>query len=164
MHGETKVSLAHIHVFHRHIRKMPRVLHFSAFHFRSRLEGWNIICSAVTCTGPPQSPAIPFGDHMHNNVHDWVGGQMDVPAAVNNPIFNLHHCNVDRILESWIRRFINSTTPSQLLPAYVPVSGGHPGHNRDDYMVPFFLLIRAGEQYSLSYEWGYTYMIVWFQL
>ena len=126
--------------------------------FRSRLEGWNIICSAVTCTGPPQSPAIPFGDHMHNNIHDWVGGQMDdVPAAVNDPIFNLHHCNVDRILESWIRRFINSTTPSQLLPAYVPVSGGHLGHNRDDFMVPFFPLIRAGEQYSISYEWGYRY-------
>ena len=32
MHGETKVSLAHIHVFHMHIRKTPRVLHFSAFH------------------------------------------------------------------------------------------------------------------------------------
>ena len=25
MHGDTKVSLAHIHVFHMHIRKTPRV-------------------------------------------------------------------------------------------------------------------------------------------
>ena len=126
--------------------------------FRSRLEGWNIICSAVKCTGPPQSPDAPFGDHMHNNVHDWVGGQMDdVPAAVNDPIFNLHHCNVDRILESWMQRFAGSETSQNLLPAYVPVSDGHPGHNRDDFMVPFFPLIRAGDQYRVSEEWGYVY-------
>ena len=126
--------------------------------FRSRLEGWNIICSAENCTGPPQSPDAPFGDHMHNNVHDWVGGQMDdVPAAVNDPIFNLHHCNVDRILESWMQRFARGVNSPEVLPAYVPVSGTHPGKNRDDFMVPFFPLIRAGEQYNVSQEWGYVY-------
>ena len=65
--------------------------------FRSRLEGWNIICSAVMCVGPKDPKNT---DHMHNNVHDWIGGQIDVPpAAVNDPMFNLHHCNVDQILE-----------------------------------------------------------------
>lgn len=123
--------------------------------FRSRLEGWNIICSAANCTGPRDFE----NDHMHNNVHDWVGGQMDdVPAAVNDPIFNLHHCNVDRILESWMQRFVGGdSTDFQLLPAYVPVRGGHPGHNRDDYMVPFFPLITAGRQYRIAEEWGYVY-------
>ena len=122
--------------------------------FRSRLEGWNIICSAVKCTGPQYK----LKHHMHNNVHDWMGGQMDVvPAAVNDPMFNMHHCNVDRILESWMQRFANGSPNPMLLPAYVPVSGGHLGHNRDDYMVPFFPLITAGDQYRVAENWGYTY-------
>lgn len=123
--------------------------------FRSRLEGWNIICSAVNCTGAQD----PLGhQHMHNNVHNWVGGQMDVvPAAVNDPIFNLHHANVDRVLESWIQRFANGSSNPSLLPAYVPVSGGHPGHNRDDYIVPFFPLITPRRQYRIAEEYGYRY-------
>ncbi len=123
--------------------------------FRSRLEGWNIICSAINCTGGPD----PLGhQHMHNNVHNWMGGQMDVvPAAVNEPAFNLHHANVDRILESWIQRFAKGNSNPGLLPAYVPVSGGHPGHNRDDYIVPFFPVITAGMQYRVAEEFGYTY-------
>ena len=130
--------------------------------FRSRLEGWNIICSAVGCTGPQDTGPQGSGNrsHMHNDVHDWVGGQMDVvPAAVNDPIFNLHHCNVDRILESWMQRFVtgNYSSNQYLLPAYEPVSGGHPGHNRGDYMVPFFPLIKAGRQYRVAEEWGYEY-------
>ena len=128
--------------------------------FRNRLEGWNIICSAVKCTGPraQQSSSATFADHMHNNVHAWVGGQMeDNRASVNDPMFNLHHCNVDRILESWMQRFAGSETSQNLLPAYVPVSDGHPGHNRDDFMVPLFPLITPGEQYRVSEEWGYVY-------
>ena len=125
--------------------------------FRSRLEGWNRICSAVGksgCVGYMDTE----NDHMHNDVHDWVGGQMDdVPAAVNDPVFNLHHCNVDRVLESWMQRFSNGSNSPTLLPAYVPVCGGHPGHNRDDYMVPFFPLIMAGEQYRVAEDWGYVY-------
>ena len=59
--------------------------------FRSRLEGWNRICSAGNCVGQH------YESHMHNVVHLWVGGQMScVPAAVNDPVFNLHHCNVDQ--------------------------------------------------------------------
>ena len=128
--------------------------------FRSRLEGWNNICSAANCVGTRGSPRSPtFSCRMHNNVHDWVGGQMDVvPAAVNDPIFNMHHCNVDRILESWMKRFTgNKLLNSQLLPSYMPVTGAHPGHNRDDYIVPFFPLITVSRQYSTAEEWGYGY-------
>ena len=40
---------------------------------------------------------------------------------------------------------------------YVPALGGHPGHNCDDYMVPFFPLMTAGDQYRVAENWGYTY-------
>nr|CAE01389.1 tyrosinase-like protein [Suberites domuncula] len=123
--------------------------------FRSRLEGWNKICSAVNCVGGMDVDQ----QHMHNNVHVWVGGQMDVvPAAVNDPIFNLHHCNVDRIFESWLKQYATVSFPnSELLPAYAPITGGHPGHNRGDYIVPFLPLVTAGKQYAIAEEWGYTY-------
>ena len=125
--------------------------------FRSRLEGWNGICSAAVCIYT-ETPRAVFSARVHNEVHVWMGGQMDdVPAAVNDPMFNLHHCNVDRILESWMQRFAGRETSQNLLPAYVPVSDSHPGHNRDDFMVPFFPLITPGEQYRVSEEWGYVY-------
>ena len=49
------------------------------------------------------------------------------------------------------------TSDPGLFPAYVPVRGGHPGHNRDDYMVPFLPLITAGGQYRVAEDWGYIY-------
>ena len=114
--------------------------------FRSRLEGWNRICSADPCVGGHAE------SHMHNTVHLWVGGYMaNVPVAVNDPIFNLHHCNVDRVFESWIQRNIGN------LPPFVPDRRGHPGHNSGDYMVPFFPAITCNEQYSHSAAFGYTY-------
>jgi tyrosinase len=129
----------------------PYILNTSRSSFHSRLEGWNMICSAEPyCVSSYRDPIY---SHMHNLVHVWVGGHMDdVPAAVNDPMFNLHHCNVDRIFESWIAKY-----ESINLPAYAPVTTGHPGHNRDDFMVPFFPLIKPGQQYQLSKRWGYRY-------
>ena len=122
--------------------------------FRSRLEGWNRICSDANCTGPQDLHM----DHMHNNVHDWVRKQMDnIPSSVNHPIFNLHHCNVDRIFESWMQRFAQGHTSPELLPAYVTASGGHPEHNCDDFLVPFLSLITEGGQYRVTIEWSYIY-------
>ena len=80
-----------------------------------------------------------------------------VPTAVNDPIFNFHHCNIDQIFESWIQWFAVGNSNPALLPAYVPASGGHPGHNCDDYMVPFFPIVIAGGQYRAAEEWGYQY-------
>ncbi len=128
--------------------------------FRSRLEGWNNICSAANCVGTTGTADNPtFSCRMHNNVHNWIGGQMDIiPAAVNDPIFNLHHCNVDRIFESWINRFgQDDPLNAKLLPSYVPVSEAHPGQNLDDYLVPFFPLVRVSTQYQSAEEWGYSY-------
>lgn len=53
--------------------------------FRNALEGW---------TDRPQ---------FHNLVHVWVGGDMAYATSPNDPVFFLHHCNVDRIWESWMQ-------------------------------------------------------------
>lgn len=38
----------------------------------------------------------------HDNVHDNVGGWMgNVPSAAGDPIFFVHHCQVDRLYASW---------------------------------------------------------------
>ncbi|OTB01835.1 hypothetical protein M426DRAFT_265564 [Hypoxylon sp. CI-4A] len=49
-------------------------------------------------------------EHIHNNVHNFVGGDTDrsgrghmysVAMAAFDPVFWLHHCNIDRLLHLW---------------------------------------------------------------
>jgi tyrosinase len=38
----------------------------------------------------------------HDNVHSYVGGWMqNVPSAAGDPIFFMHHCQIDRLYASW---------------------------------------------------------------
>ena len=105
--------------------EMEHHLLCSEFHRNSGYAEWSITCITLFMTG-------------------WEGKWMYVPpAAVNDPMFNMYHCNVDQILESWIQRFANGGSNPMLLLVYVPASGGHPWHNRGDYMVPYFPLITA---------------------
>ena len=53
--------------------------------FRNRLEGWY---------GPGS---------VHNRVHLWVGGSMLPGSSPNDPIFFLHHANIDRLWAEWQR-------------------------------------------------------------
>jgi hypothetical protein len=50
-------------------------------------------------------------------------------TSPNDPVFFLHHCNVDRLWWQWQ---IQHPTAG-----YVPTSGGPPGHNLNDQMSPF---------------------------
>jgi hypothetical protein len=51
--------------------------------FRNMIEGWG------------------NGNH-HNGIHRWLGGTMNaVVHSFNDPIFQVHHCNVDRIWTQW---------------------------------------------------------------
>jgi tyrosinase len=54
--------------------------------FRNYLEGWE-------------------GPGLHNAVHVWVGGDMTDSTSPNDPLFFLHHCNVDRIWHAWRLRY-----------------------------------------------------------
>ncbi|MEV6381990.1 tyrosinase family protein [Streptomyces sp. NPDC051773] len=66
--------------------------------FRNRLEGWN-----------------PYG--LHNQVHAWIGRDMGLASSPNDPVFYLHHCNVDRIWEGWMSRHGRNYLPGQTAPA-----------------------------------------------
>jgi polyphenol oxidase len=53
----------------------------------------------------------------HNYVHSWVGGDMgQFGTAARDPLFWLHHANVDRVWEKWARRpeHQNPTNPDWL--------------------------------------------------
>jgi tyrosinase len=50
--------------------------------FRNALEGW-------------------IAPNLHNRVHVWVGGSMELNTSPNDPVFFLNHCNVDRLWAIW---------------------------------------------------------------
>jgi tyrosinase len=86
--------------------------------FRNTLEGF------------VSPPAVVTG--LHNQVHRWVGGDMGPATSPNDPIFFLHHCNLDRIWEGWMRlngrKYVpDNTSPPDLL-----------GHRIDDPLVSPF--------------------------
>ena len=83
--------------------------------FRNALEGWQNV--------PGTPPAL------HNRIHVWVGGSMGPGTSPNDPVFFLHHANVDRIWSKWSPRNGNS--------AFAPMSGGPYGHTANDSMYPW---------------------------
>lgn len=68
-------------------------------------------------------------ERIHNQVHLWVGGTMLGATSPNDPIFWLHHCNVDRLWARWQRIYGTNR--------YSPLTGGPRGHNRNDAMWPW---------------------------
>jgi tyrosinase len=84
--------------------------------FRNALEGWQQLRQGIG---------------SHNSVHVWVGGAggtMALTTSPNDPVFWLHHNNVDRLWDLWQRR--NGFS-------YVPASGARKGDNLNDEMEPF---------------------------
>lgn len=63
-------------------------------------------------------PVLDFG--LHGAVHVYVGNSTDmgaIPNAANDPIFWLHHCNIDRLWESWNRlNHANPPWPARTFP------------------------------------------------
>ena len=61
---------------------------------RNRLEGFLTIAS-----DRPGETTV-----LHNSVHRWVAGDMLPATSPNDPVFFLHHCNVDRMWAKWQER------------------------------------------------------------
>jgi tyrosinase len=125
--------------------------------FRNAIEGWrdcvDELCDPDTGMGP-----VCAGPHpMHNGVHLWVAGEqllthqiampgqdgeepeeqatptdligtMAFNSSPNDPVFFLHHANIDRLWEVWMQRHGK---------VYAPESGGPVGHNLNDLMWPY---------------------------
>jgi len=109
----------------------------------------------VTVNGQPTEVGFcPILDNgIHGAVHVDVGSTKNmghIPTAANDPVFWLHHCNIDRLWESWNR------LPGRLNPKWpnrnfvfanalggavsAPVAGADRvallGYDYDDYYVP----------------------------
>ncbi|XP_058867639.1 tyrosinase-like [Acipenser ruthenus] len=108
--------------------------------FRNTLEGYDV----------PQD-FRQLNSAMHNLVHNYLNGTMcDVPTAVNDPIFMVHHSFVDKILEEWMDAHPDATYPenSDTIPE---------GQKANDFMVPFFPLVQNKYFMNHSIAFGYRY-------
>ena len=76
---------------------------------------------------------------LHNLVHRWVGGlwvdngqvlggTMMQMSSPNDPVFWLHHCNLDRLWAAWQQRHPSSAP-------YLPYAGAAPGHNLPETLI-----------------------------
>lgn len=92
--------------------------------FRNFLEGFG---PEFQPEAVDQYPLI--GWFMHGKVHRWVGGRMGEPSSPNDPVFFMHHANVDRIWAEWQDRWGIDNYPSEpewneplfgFIPAAVP--------------------------------------------
>lgn len=116
---------------------------------------------------------------LHSVPHIWLGGQWDsdisngsfdgtesstfvgtmsaLDCSPNDPVFWIHHCNVDRIWAAWEARYGAS---------YEPTSGWNEGWNLNDELYPYLLYKNNPEMMKegitnasmLDFEsLGYTY-------
>jgi hypothetical protein len=67
---------------------------------------------------------------LHNLVHRWAGGSMLLMASPNDPVFWLHHCNIDRLWAEWMRQNPGASPYLQATAVGVP-----PGHGLNDDMI-----------------------------
>lgn len=77
-----------------------------------------------------------FRNHLegiiHNPGHMWVGGSMMAMSSPNDPVFWLHHCNIDRLWAVWQRE-----NPGQNYRPPSGTAGVVNGHGLDDPMPPW---------------------------
>ena len=61
---------------------------------------------------PAPGPMMPGAGELerapHNFIHRWVGGDMVTGGSPYDPIFWLHHCNIDRLWTEWVRKHPNA--------------------------------------------------------
>lgn len=122
--------------------------------FRAFTDGM-ISATGTTCDGGAISVVDVTGTLLHGTVHMWVGGFLpngdpgslaDTVTSPNDPVFWLHHANIDRIAEAWW-----SIHDYQFLP----ISGGPRGSNLGDRMWPYD--ITHAEVVVPTEELGYAY-------
>jgi tyrosinase len=126
--------------------------------FRNALEGfWRSVGpvrlatgSASMVCGPDGVMMVTSGESAHNRVHGWVGGllgttpegikvlgTMGLPTSPNDPVFFLHHANIDRLWAEWQRvHGVDSYEPASCGQQALEL--GCRGNTRTDRMHPPF--------------------------
>ena len=94
------------------------------------------------------------GPGLHNIVHRWVGGSMGPGTSPNDPLFFLHHSNVERIWAAW--------QDGRTVADYLPTVGGPCGHNAGDMMYPWngvdsIDVVTPADVWDYTSELGYDY-------
>lgn len=136
--------------------------------FRNSLEGWRGTAGDTCINNNMDVIDIPGKRRstLHNIVHVYVGGLYRLNGVVhggnmaqntspNDPIFWIHHANIDRMWSSWMKRHGQK---------YLPISGGPMGANLNDVMEPFSVRKDAFNKPSavLSEEkMGYRYDVLY---
>ena len=99
--------------------------------FRNNLEGFNHSSGEA---------------ELHNRVHLWVGGSMDIDYSPNDPVFWMLHANIDRLWAQW-----QAANPND---QYDPESGAADGQNLYDTMNPFGVTpADVLDHFSLGYRY-----------
>lgn len=76
---------------------------------------------ATFCGRSPEGAGM-VDAYAHNHIHQLVGGLMKNPAtATADPMFWLHHCNIDRVWATWQSTRDRSVYPAEWLAA--PLTG-----------------------------------------
>ena len=81
------------------------------------------------------------------NANGQVGSLSDTATSPNDPVFWMHHANVDRIAEIWWRAHKHQ---------YLPISGGPSGTNLNDVIWPYTRLTN-GKMARPVESFGYRY-------
>lgn len=112
----------------------------TAVSFRNALEGWRGTAGEECDDGLMDViPTPQRRSQQHNVVHIWTGGIVTTGGSViagtmaqatspNDPVFWLHHANIDRLWSAWMARHGR---------VYLPASGAPHGRNLYDVMPPF---------------------------
>ena len=88
----------------------------------------------------------------HNSLHDIIGGKTgnmsSIDIAAFDPVFWLHHCNMDRHYYTWAHNATEGFTKS-LYPDLMHEK------THDEHCAPFFKNYIYSEDYT-RYKWGWT--------
>lgn len=115
--------------------------------FRNSLEGWRgksgVFCDSTNNNMDAKGDGSGLRSKMHNIVHVYVGGiftpnpadtsvrhagSMAQNTSPNDPVFWIHHANIDRIWTAWMKRHGRT---------FAPVTGAPMGNNLNDVMEPW---------------------------
>ncbi|WP_129841044.1 tyrosinase family protein [Streptomyces sp. RFCAC02] len=118
--------------------------------------GWDIVAPdramAEPAFGPDEEGTDPRAGfsatlelYPHGLVHDAVGGLLGaVPTAAQDPLFWLHHANVDRLWAAWLAR------PGHTLPEGQHWPGERPDHTGGTGRLPYLLRDEYGRRHLLT--------------